>query len=371
MPLHPTDCIVYTIAPQLGCDPEFFFQKEGQIVGSEKVIHTGGVTVVRDGVQAELHPRPFACRASLAGELAAAFKTLRTHLASVNQMGISLASVVEVSKQELDSLSEQSRVLGCQPSLNAYETASISVEPGCQTRSAGGHIHIGLEDCKELFSIRTRLVPLLDVLLGNTAVLFDRDPQAAERRKLYGRAGEYRLPRYGVEYRTLSNFWLQAYPLMSLVMGLARLSTNVLASSVIGRYQYDTLKNTSKLVTWDAESALLARVDLDAVQRAINENDLALAKRNWEQVKQFLATHVPQMNCGLDHAKIEAFEYFASVVQEKGLKEWFPEDPLTHWCTLPDGHGRGWESFLTNTVAPRMRVSRMVSVSPLLPLGAG
>ena len=48
----------------LGCDPEFFFSKNGAIVGSEKVLDKNGFVVngsskfVIDGVQAELNPIP-------------------------------------------------------------------------------------------------------------------------------------------------------------------------------------------------------------------------------------------------------------------------------------------------------------------------
>jgi hypothetical protein len=42
------------------------------------------------------------------------------------------------------------------------------------------------------------------------------------RRVFYGRAGEYRLPTYGIEYRVLSNFWLCAPPIAHLVLDLAR-----------------------------------------------------------------------------------------------------------------------------------------------------
>ncbi len=72
----------------LGCDPEFFFEREGKIIGSEHVIDinaglaittyddtktgstgSGASKFVVDGVQAELNPRPDTCRERLANEL--------------------------------------------------------------------------------------------------------------------------------------------------------------------------------------------------------------------------------------------------------------------------------------------------------------
>ena len=47
----------------IGCDPEFFFRKDGKIIGSEQVLPKDGWhwidrswSIVRDGVQAEIHP---------------------------------------------------------------------------------------------------------------------------------------------------------------------------------------------------------------------------------------------------------------------------------------------------------------------------
>jgi len=45
----------------------------------------------------------------------------------------------------------------------------------------------------------------MDLFLGVPSVLID---DGKERKKLYGKAGAYRYKPYGVEYRTLSNFWV-------------------------------------------------------------------------------------------------------------------------------------------------------------------
>ena len=71
-------------------------------------------------------------------------------------------------------------------------------------------------------------VKILDIVVGNTCVIMDRAPSQVERRKVYGRAGEYRLPAHGIEYRTLSNFWLRSYQLTHLVFSLARFAINIL-----------------------------------------------------------------------------------------------------------------------------------------------
>lgn len=65
------------------------------------------------------------------------------------------------------------------------------------------HIHIGYPDN----NIDTSLAMLryIDAYVGIPSILFDID---TERRKLYGKAGCFRLCEYGFEYRTLSSYWI-------------------------------------------------------------------------------------------------------------------------------------------------------------------
>lgn len=352
--------------PYLGCDPEFFFERGGQVIGAEKVLtpdrkivstsykydgpsSSKGEKFVLDGVQVELNPRPNTCRANLGNEIAAAFRALRVHLKSMGDVKASFKTVVEVSQQELDSLSDKAKVFGCAESLNTYDKgACVGVDASTYLkRSAGGHIHLGFSGDHAMMAARERLVPILDVFVGNTCVLIDRDPEQAERRKVYGRAGEYRLPTHGVEYRTLSNFWLRAYPLMSMVMGLSRQACGILFTTVLGAGADGALQG-ARIAGWDAESALLASVDLEKVRLAINTNDRDLALENFEGVKTFITNHIGQSYTGIGVGNLSAFELMVNKVHQAGIEAYFPDDPMTHWCGLENGHNKGFESFLYN-----------------------
>ena len=361
----------------LGCDPELFFEdSKGRIVGAEKVIPETGLSsvgnglpasyqewgsdkaLILDGVQIELNPAPSHCRANLGNSIQASFRTLRKHLAGMNEIRASFKTVVEVDKEELQSLSDKAKILGCAPSNNLYDkNASISVDPTIyRKRSAGGHIHIGLKSAiynlSHLMDHREELVPLLDTLVGLPSVLIDRDPEAVERRKVYGRAGEYRLPDHGLEYRTLSNYWLRSYQLFSFVMGMTRLAVCVLGTKYINDAPGDGTywpRPTGKM--WDAPSRLLEKVDLELVREAINKNDLVLAKRAFTPVKEFIKDHVRGIYSGLQSTDIANFEFFCQKVEEEGIEFWFPQDPIEHWSNMPEGHHyTGWESFLTKHV---------------------
>lgn len=329
----------------LGTDPEYFLSRRGKIIGSEKIIPEKGLIdqylkyVVRDGVQIELHP-PCATTVPFVGKnLSKAFKVLKNHLAASPTVKVSFAPVVDVSEKELASLAEESRILGCAPSENWYGLPRLSVPEGTQPpRSAGGHIHVGLT--APIYERvgndhRRSLTPLMDILVGNTGVLLDREPRAAERRKLYGRAGEFRLPEHGLEYRTLSNFWTRSYPLMELMMGLSLTAVSVLHTSLLG--------------SGDPEGEIAGSIDLNKVVKAIMDNDRDLAYENWKTVTRFLAKWVPTDNpkFPLNANNLEKFDNFISMVAEKNLDAFLPADPVEHWINLDTTHG--WHDFISRT----------------------
>lgn len=357
----------------LGCDPELFLVKNGKVVGAEKVIPKEGLrstfnnaSVVIDGVQVELHPNPSQCRQSLSLFLMSSLEALQRRINEVDpEIRVSFDPHVEVSETELDSLSPECKLLGCSPSLNIYGFSDLGVDPATyRRRSAGGHIHIGFTSGKDspLWNCRERVVAVLDVLLGSFCVMLDRDPYAAERRKVYGRAGEYRLPPHGLEYRTLSNFWLRSYPLFSLVMAQARQAVGV---SYTSRHaEMGTLYDNAPYT--DLESELFARVDPQMARAAINENNLDLAKQVWVGVKDFYRLLNAQAS-GLSAEHLPAVDRFLAQIEDKGLGYWFPDDPLRHWFsnryaqyagddikTLGYKHNQsydGWEQWLHKAVS--------------------
>lgn len=350
------------VMPKLGADPEMFFFRDGRVIGSEKVMPQSGILymhgvteanmdpngenkVIMDGVQAEFNPVAAQCRQILSRNIASCFQILHDR---INKIGggvvADFSQLVEVSQEEMDSLSDNSKRFGCMPSYNVYEESGIHVNPKeYRYRSAGGHIHLGgtTDGVTKVLKDTEHLVPLLDAIVGNTCVLIDRDPGNAERRKVYGRAGEHRLPRYGIEYRTPSNFWLRSYPVMSLVFGLARHAVNVLYN---GKKFHDEILST---------------VDIDDVRKAINENDFALAKRNFNKIMPVLMEMDASTNNyangyhPINKHNIKAFKHFVKM----GIDYWFPKDEImNHWLDTKNigTSGKGWESFVEDVVVKDM-----------------
>lgn len=352
---------VSDISPNMGCDPEFFFKLNGQVIGAEKFIPKTGIVVnhsafdtsssnqskfIIDGVQAELNPRPDACRANLGNSIKACFKQLKEELNARGE-GITadFSRAVEISKDKLLELDESSRKFGCAPSKSIYRIPARlkldKVDPTeYRIRAAGGHIHIGKSDLyKDLTRALTidheKTVKMLDIILGNTCVLVDRDITNIERRKLYGRAGEYRLPEHGLEYRTLSNFWLTSYPLMSFAFGLARLAVQLIASTDHELYYNE----------------FTSKVKKTKVHKAINNNDFDLAMENFQAIEK-LITEVSNDNSrySIGTSSITNFYHFVKKVNSDGLEYWFKDDPLNHWINIPECHDGGFFDFLKDTV---------------------
>lgn len=110
---------------------------------------------------------------------------------------------------------KQAQRFGCEPDYNAYH-GHENLKPQCDDknlRSAGGHIHIGYADPVEYNHYdyvgteeHCNLIKALDLFVGVPSIIMEPDNK---RKELYGKAGAFRPKSYGVEYRTVSNFYLE------------------------------------------------------------------------------------------------------------------------------------------------------------------
>lgn len=106
------------------------------------------------------------------------------------------------------------KLFGCDVSYNAY-TEDENPKPDGERgtlRSAGCHIHISYKSPNAKTSID--LIKYLDMYLGIPSVVFDPD---TKRRTLYGKAGDFRLKPYGVEYRSLSSYMMSSDEMLEFV----------------------------------------------------------------------------------------------------------------------------------------------------------
>lgn len=137
------------------------------------------------------------------------------------------------------------RELGCNPDFNGWTTeANPRPNPqGEAFRTASGHLHIGwtdgldIED-KDHFLFCCKVARQLDYYLGMYSLMWDKD---GTRRQLYGKAGAFRPKSYGVEYRVLSNRWLDNEPLMRWVYNTVQVAMADALSDVWAETEFGDL----------------------------------------------------------------------------------------------------------------------------------
>ncbi len=94
-------------------------------------------------------------------------------------------------------------------------------------------------------------------------------------------------------------------------------------------------------------------MDQDKVAEAINTNDFNMAMDNFKKIEPILAQVTPHSESWvLSKENMPKFHYFVNTINEKGLKHFFPQDPLEHWCSLPEAHGDGGWMFLRDLTIP-------------------
>lgn len=147
-------------------------------------------------------------------------------------------------------------VFGCEPDFDAW-TGKVNKKPAPPhplMRSAGGHIHV--ETTKPAVDV----VRAMDLFLGVPSVLMDKGEM---RKQIYGAAGAHRVKPYGVEYRTLSNFWIFEEKLIRWVWDQTERSINNKHIDIMAEQDMilEAINNNNKQVAW----ALVNQYNLEVV----------------------------------------------------------------------------------------------------------
>lgn len=198
----------------VGADPEvLLFNKHGRAVSVEGKLggtksaprsipgHPPGFTVQEDNVSAEFNIPP----SSSAGDFAANIASAMRYINSVARKHRLVAKAVAAAHFDpAELMTVHAQTLGCDPDYNAWtKNVNPRPRPPETLRTAAGHVHIGYEN--PVNENQVMLVKMCDLFLGVPSVLAT---ERNERRQLYGRAGAFRFKPYGVEYRSLDNFWV-------------------------------------------------------------------------------------------------------------------------------------------------------------------
>lgn len=219
-----------------------------------------------DGFQAEFTVPPNTCHEQL-------MYYIRIGLGSVWMLArkvypkatLTAATVLEVPEEVMHSASDQHAGLGCAPSRNAYRgVAPLSIADGrtLPIRFAGCHYHMTIDNSPAKC---TEIVRAMDAIYGIASVAALRGLEDPRRREYYGRAGEYRTPIYGIEYRVPSSAIL-CHPLVAhLCFDLMRASAMVGERGVSDQWK---VKGGPKRV-----QAIINTLDVDGALAVLKENE--------------------------------------------------------------------------------------------------
>lgn len=206
----------------VGADPEFFVLRGRHFISGhhfqcgtkEEPMPTAHTHLQNDGVALECNVRPARTQDDFVKNCQAAISDLREFVKQKDQQADIIAKPsIFIGSKKLSMLPPHIRALGCTPDADAY-IQRYRNPPDAQApfRTGSGHVHIGWTEDEDT-NIKSghgqlcmRLVQELDYYLGLPSLLWDNDTR---RRSLYGTPGSCRVKHYGVEYRVLSNKWLE------------------------------------------------------------------------------------------------------------------------------------------------------------------
>lgn len=245
----------------IGSDPEIFVENDSEIVSAIDLIpgtkqepypiDNKGHMIQTDNIALEYNIPPCNNEEEFVYSIQFVKDYLET-IAIANGLKLSNLASSEISPLYLDH--PQAKKFGCDPDLNVY-TKDFNEIPDSDTnlRCVGGHIAIGYSDCTP--EISELIVKAFDIFVVLPSLLIDKDER---RRELYGKAGAFRFKEWGVECRSLSNFWIHSENLI--------------------RYVY---KQTIKAVESVLDGNIYPLIEKysDSVVEAINTNNKKLAKK--------------------------------------------------------------------------------------------
>lgn len=199
----------------IGCDAEVMLEKNGKLISavgilpsSEEPLELPYGHIFYDNVLAEFTIEPAKTKKSFVKHITENLKAVK---AMFTKQGFSIRILPSANYPKKELLSDAAREFGCSPDFDAYSLTvnKPSVDASETTlRSAGAHVHVGNDIFEDPLKI-IEGVKMMDLYLGLPSLEMDNSEAAKNRRQLYGKAGAHRPKDYpGLEYRSLSNFWI-------------------------------------------------------------------------------------------------------------------------------------------------------------------
>lgn len=202
-------------APSVGADVELLVHNsEGTIVPCVGYIKgtkdnpmsvpgfKEGYAVQEDNVMLEFNVPPVS-RMDAGPKVIARALTMCSRVLS--EHNLKYTSLGETTFRPADLQSNQAKTFGCDPDFDAYAGGRQRNNPPKfgNTRSCGGHVHLG-GDFKCPDFVAALFAEYFIMVLGDVRSILP----IMERDAWYGKPGVFRSKPYGIEYRTPSNLWV-------------------------------------------------------------------------------------------------------------------------------------------------------------------
>lgn len=210
----------------VGADPELFLRRDGEFHSGHGMIpgnkfepypvEDGAVQV--DGMALEFNINPARNEKEFLHNINHVLGQLHDMIPA--EFDVAIDPVAWFSEDHMKEQPEEAKILGCAPDFDAYQMLPNDLpDQTMRMRTAAGHVHVGFTEGADVdsfghFTDCAMLAKQLDYFLGIPSIVLE---SSNKRREMYGKAGCFRPKPYGMEYRTLSNFWLKSDKLMSFV----------------------------------------------------------------------------------------------------------------------------------------------------------
>lgn len=269
--------VVLTANITTGADPEIFITtKSGEVIPAFEFLskdnpkstwsHLGfmqdGSTAMPDpywdGFQAEVKIYTSACHAYVVDAIQQQLKRLKALAPLDSILNAQPTHIIPASM--LKEAKPEHVALGCMPSRNAYGMEGVKVDSGLDLpyRFAGFHIHWTTDNKSDI----EKVVKTVDNIAGVMSVVTLNGLENAVRRQYYGLAGEFRTPKYGLEYRVLSSAVLWHPSITHLHLDMARGALQIAKAGLGGIW------NGSEEETID----IINNLDVDQAKKAMKRN---------------------------------------------------------------------------------------------------
>ena len=331
------------VSVNMGTDPEFFiFERIGnkhKIITADKVLpgkenklsyYEGKVFF--DGVQAEINPRANTCRETVAGYIKKLLeKAYIETTKKYDNVVFAPLGTIKLTKEDLVGVDGECLRFGCSPDMNIYSGDSLDYPNGKRFlyRFSGGHIHIGFNTSsfqtvmKEKMKVQ-KLIKMLDAVVGTMSVALVPTRMEKFRRNFYGKPGTFRIQPHGMEYRTLSSFWMVSPQMQSLIFGLVRDCFTYSAKGMDDKY--------------------LSKFDMDEVVRVISESDVKGAKDIYNDIikPNYIYSRDKINNSPMRHKVVRDL---VDIMIDKGSNYIFnPYNMLKYWEITGNGLYGSWDN---------------------------